>query len=161
MITFYHFYILFNLYYIFINWVFSITSTSTNNAKVNRVFSYAPTTPILPFSVICWIWKSKDCGVTKSRRSELLKHYKLQHSHFVHIQLVLVPLLPLRAICQEATLEKEVKKRNNGRIIREKMAKTFALRRQEIVEKQPRVEELQEQWPAMFQEEEVWIESLS
>nr|XP_033473344.1 uncharacterized protein LOC117251281 [Epinephelus lanceolatus] len=57
-------------------------------------------------------------------------------------------------------LLKEVKKWNNGRIIQEKMAKTFALRRQEIVEKQPRVEELQERWPAMFQEEEINAEFL-
>lgn len=56
---------------------------------------------------------------------------------------------------ERQVLLKEVKKRNNGKIIREKMAETFALRRQEIVEKQPRVEELQERWPAMFQEDEV------
>jgi len=56
---------------------------------------------------------------------------------------------------ERPVLLKEVKKRNNGRIIREKMAKTFALRRQEIVEKQAGVEELREWWPAMFQEEEL------
>ncbi|KAK0130576.1 hypothetical protein N1851_035191 [Merluccius polli] len=61
---------------------------------------------------------------------------------------------------ERQVLLKEVKKRNNGRIIREKMAKTFALRRQEIVEKQPRVEELQERWPAIFQEEEINAEFL-
>ncbi|XP_078029677.1 uncharacterized protein LOC144466491 [Epinephelus lanceolatus] len=61
---------------------------------------------------------------------------------------------------ERQVLLKDVKKRNNGRIIREKMAKTFALRRQEIVEKQPRVEELQERWPAMFQEEEINAEFL-
>ncbi|XP_078024426.1 uncharacterized protein LOC144463559 [Epinephelus lanceolatus] len=61
---------------------------------------------------------------------------------------------------ERQVLLKEVKKQNNGRIIREKMAKTFALRRQEIVEKQPRVDELQERWPAMFQEEEINAEFL-
>ncbi|XP_063058544.1 uncharacterized protein LOC134463980 [Engraulis encrasicolus] len=61
---------------------------------------------------------------------------------------------------ERQVLLKEVKKRNNGKIVREKMAKTFALRRQEIVEKQPRVEELQERWPAMFQEDEINAEFL-
>lgn len=56
---------------------------------------------------------------------------------------------------ERQALLKEVKKRNNERIVREKMAKTFALRRQEIVDKQPGVEELQERWPALFGEEEV------
>ncbi len=36
-----------------------------------------------------------------------------------------------------------------------KMTKTFALRRQEIVENQPSVHGLQERWPALFQQEEV------
>ena len=62
---------------------------------------------------------------------------------------------------ERQTLLTEVKKRNNGRIIREKMAKTFALRRQEIVEKEPRVDVLQERWPALFHEEEVCVESVS
>ncbi|KAL2096909.1 hypothetical protein ACEWY4_006116 [Coilia grayii] len=61
---------------------------------------------------------------------------------------------------ERQVLLKEVKKWNNGKIIREKMAKTFALRRQEIVEKQPRVEELQERWPAMFQADEINAEFL-
>ncbi|XP_063048688.1 uncharacterized protein LOC134442450 isoform X1 [Engraulis encrasicolus] len=61
---------------------------------------------------------------------------------------------------ERQVLLKEVKKRNNEKIVREKMAKTFALRRQEIVEKQPRVEELQERWPAMFQEDEINAEFL-
>ncbi|XP_016378463.1 uncharacterized protein LOC107716497 [Sinocyclocheilus rhinocerous] len=38
---------------------------------------------------------------------------------------------------------------------RKKMAKTFALRRQEVVEKQPSVQELQERWPALFPQEEI------
>jgi len=56
---------------------------------------------------------------------------------------------------ERLALEKEVKKRNNALTIREKMTKTFALRRQEIVENQPSVQELQERWPALFQQEEV------
>ncbi|XP_028455078.1 uncharacterized protein LOC114569461 [Perca flavescens] len=28
------------------------------------------------------MWQCKDCGVEVSRRSEILKHYRLQHSHF-------------------------------------------------------------------------------
>lgn len=35
------------------------------------------------------------------------------------------------------------------------MTKTFALRRKEIVENQPSVQELQERWPTLFQQEEV------
>ncbi len=35
------------------------------------------------------------------------------------------------------------------------MTKTFALRRQEIVENQPSVHGLQERWPTLFQQEEV------
>ncbi len=56
---------------------------------------------------------------------------------------------------ERLTLLKEVKKRNNALTIREKMTKTFALRRQEIVENQPSVHGLQERWPALFQQEEV------
>lgn len=47
-------------------------------------------------------------------------------------------------------LLKEVKKRNNAWTIREKMAKTFALRRQEVVENQPSVQELQERCQLCF-----------
>ena len=28
------------------------------------------------------MWKCKDCGTSVSRRSELLKHYKLEHRHY-------------------------------------------------------------------------------
>ncbi|KAK2859964.1 hypothetical protein Q7C36_004130 [Tachysurus vachellii] len=42
----------------------------------------------------------------------------------------------------------EVKKQNNRMVIKEKMAKTFSIPRQEIVEKEIGVEELKERWPA-------------
>lgn len=53
------------------------------------------------------------------------------------------------------TLLSEVKKRGNRTVIKEKMAKTFSLRRQEIVEKEMGVEELRERWPALFSMDEV------
>uniref|UniRef100_A0AAQ4NVC8 C2H2-type domain-containing protein n=2 Tax=Gasterosteus aculeatus aculeatus TaxID=481459 RepID=A0AAQ4NVC8_GASAC len=37
------------------------------------------------------MWQCKDCGAEVSRRSEILKHYKLKHSHFgrgLHIKCV-------------------------------------------------------------------------
>lgn len=49
----------------------------------------------------------------------------------------------------------EVKKRNNRAVIKNKMDKTFSLRRQEIVEKESGVEELKERWPALFTMDEV------
>uniref|UniRef100_A0A8C6UC02 Uncharacterized protein n=1 Tax=Neogobius melanostomus TaxID=47308 RepID=A0A8C6UC02_9GOBI len=51
----------------------------------------------------------------------------------------------------------EVKKRNNERTIREKMARTFEFRRQEIVDQKPCIENLMERWPALFQVEEVYL----
>lgn len=48
----------------------------------------------------------------------------------------------------------EVKKRDNRAVVKDKMAKTFSLRRQEIVEKELGVEELIERWPALFTEDE-------
>lgn len=32
--------------------------------------------------VFQWMWNCKDCGTSVSRRSELLKHYKLEHRHY-------------------------------------------------------------------------------
>lgn len=71
-----------------------------------------------------------------------------------------IPSLPAGETSANLEIErlillKEVKKRNNALTIREKMTKTFALRRQEIVENQPSVQELRERWPALFQQEEV------
>lgn len=44
----------------------------------------------------------------------------------------------------------EVKKRNNGAVVKDKMEKTFSLRRQEVVGKETGVEELKKRWPALF-----------
>ena len=84
-----------------------------------------------------------------------------------------MPSLPLGESAEQLEKERqallrEVKKRNNERIIREKMAKTFSLfftfsrfRRQEIVDKQPNVEVVQERRPALFEEEEVVSELIA
>ena len=51
----------------------------------------------------------------------------------------------------------EVKKRNNEKTIREKMAWNFDFRRQEVVDQKPSIENLMERWPALFQMEEVYL----
>ena len=59
---------------------------------------------------------------------------------------------------QERTLLlTEVKKRNNDKTIREKMARTFEFRRQEVIDQNPSIENLMERWPALFQVEEVYL----
>lgn len=57
----------------------------------------------------------------------------------------------------------ELQKRNNRQTIKEKMAKTFGYLRQEIVHKQPSIEDILVRWPALFQMEEVcfWIHGTS
>lgn len=45
----------------------------------------------------------------------------------------------------------EVTKRDNGKVIKEEMAKTFAHRRNEIVNQSPSVEEIKARWPALFE----------
>ena len=52
-------------------------------------------------------------------------------------------------------LVEELKKNKNVALIRQKMALTFFLRRQEIVDLQPMVSEVLERWPALFREAEV------
>lgn len=71
-----------------------------------------------------------------------------------------LPLLPLGET--EDTLKKErldllqeIKKKNNEKIIREKMDKSFSYRRIEIVQQCPAVQELMKRWPALFSETEV------
>ncbi|XP_050950020.1 uncharacterized protein LOC127153084 [Labeo rohita] len=44
----------------------------------------------------------------------------------------------------------EVKKRDNAVVVKEKMSKTFALRRHEVVELCPTVAEFKDRWPALF-----------
>ena len=51
----------------------------------------------------------------------------------------------------------EVKKKNNEKTVREKMARTFEFRRQEVVDQKPTIEKLMERWPALFQMEEVYL----
>ncbi|XP_035852565.1 uncharacterized protein LOC118494118 [Sander lucioperca] len=46
-------------------------------------------------------------------------------------------------------------KRNNRALIKDKMAKTFSLRRHEIVEKELGVEDLKVRWPALFSMDEI------
>ncbi len=51
----------------------------------------------------------------------------------------------------------EVRKKNNSQIIGEKMAKTFSIRRQEVVNQEPSVSDLKERWPALFNAAQVNI----
>ncbi|XP_060920037.1 uncharacterized protein LOC132994000 [Labrus mixtus] len=45
----------------------------------------------------------------------------------------------------------EVMKRDNNKIIKEKMAKTFAHRRNEIINHSPCIEDIKARWPALFE----------
>lgn len=49
----------------------------------------------------------------------------------------------------------EMKKKDNKKVIQEKMAKTFSVRRLEVVRGSPAVAEFKERWPALFFEAEV------
>lgn len=52
----------------------------------------------------------------------------------------------------------EMKKKNmDTSLIQQKMHSTFSLRRREVVEVQPLVQEIKERWPAMFLTDEVSI----
>ncbi|KAK0131061.1 hypothetical protein N1851_034250 [Merluccius polli] len=51
---------------------------------------------------------------------------------------------------ERLSLLTEVRKRNNRAVIKNKMDRTFSLRRQEIVAKESGVEEVKERWPALF-----------
>lgn len=71
-------------------------------------------------------------------------------------------LPPLPVGDTEATLEKErvdllqeIKKKNNERIISEKMERSFSLRRQEVVKQCPAIQDFRERWPALFSETQV------
>ncbi|XP_041868494.1 sterile alpha motif domain-containing protein 3-like [Melanotaenia boesemani] len=52
----------------------------------------------------------------------------------------------------------EVKKRNNHHVIKQKMEKTFAHRRYEVVQDMPFIAEFKSRWPALFMENEVSAE---
>jgi len=71
-------------------------------------------------------------------------------------------LPPLPIGDTEATLEKEredmlqeIKKKNNEKIISEKMERSFSLRRQEVVKQCPAIQDFRERWPALFSEAQV------
>uniref|UniRef100_A0A3P9IJX0 Uncharacterized protein n=1 Tax=Oryzias latipes TaxID=8090 RepID=A0A3P9IJX0_ORYLA len=49
----------------------------------------------------------------------------------------------------------DVKKRNNRDTIKDKMNKTFSLRRQELIYDAPMISDLQERWPALFDPAEI------
>nr|XP_023646334.1 uncharacterized protein LOC111832844 isoform X2 [Paramormyrops kingsleyae] len=51
---------------------------------------------------------------------------------------------------ERVELLSEVRKRDNCQIISEKMAKTFSIRRQEVVNQAPKINDLKERWPALF-----------
>ena len=44
----------------------------------------------------------------------------------------------------------DIKIRNNERVIAEKMARTFAYRRQEVVNQEPSIKDFKDRWPALF-----------
>ncbi|XP_051788317.1 uncharacterized protein LOC114658022 isoform X2 [Erpetoichthys calabaricus] len=58
---------------------------------------------------------------------------------------------------ERTLLLQEMKKKNNEKMIREMMAKTFAYRRQEVVNEQPRIVDFVKRWPAFFQKNEVFF----
>ena len=56
---------------------------------------------------------------------------------------------------ERLALLSEVTKSNNRRVIKEKMEKTFAHRRREVIEEEPFIAEFKGRWPALFCEHEV------
>lgn len=53
-------------------------------------------------------------------------------------------------------LVNEIKKRTpNGRLVKEKMDLTFALRRKEVVDSAPAISQMVIRWPALFTEDQV------
>ncbi|XP_066529235.1 uncharacterized protein [Hoplias malabaricus] len=48
-----------------------------------------------------------------------------------------------------------IKKRNNERVIADKMDRTFAYRRQEVVNEEPGIEDFKDRWPALFKQKEI------
>lgn len=59
---------------------------------------------------------------------------------------------------ERVELLSEVKKRNNHQVIKEKMEKTFARRRYEVVQDMPFIAEFKSRWPALFMEHEASLE---
>lgn len=56
---------------------------------------------------------------------------------------------------ERLALLSEVKKRHNDKVVKEKMAKTFAYRRQEVVRDKPMIAEFKIRWPGLFTVAEV------
>ena len=83
-------------------------------------------------------------NIKKTRRTESNHYPSLPHGE-----------TPESMEQERIALLTEVKKRNNGKTIREKMAQTFAFRRQEIVNKKASLEDIIERWPALFEVQEV------
>ncbi len=52
----------------------------------------------------------------------------------------------------------EVKKRHNYQVIKQKMEKTFAHRRYEVIQDMPFIAEFKSRWPALFLEQEASLE---
>lgn len=48
----------------------------------------------------------------------------------------------------------------NGRLVKDKMDRTFALRRKEAVESEPAMSQVVERWPALFTEDQVCSRAL-
>lgn len=56
---------------------------------------------------------------------------------------------------ERLALLSEVRKSNNQQVVKEKMEKTFAYRRHEVIEEKPFIAEFKRRWPALFSEHEV------
>lgn len=50
-----------------------------------------------------------------------------------------------------------IKKRNNDKVVKEKMERTFSYRRQEVVQEKPMIAEFKSRWPALFNVDEVSV----
>lgn len=56
---------------------------------------------------------------------------------------------------ERLALLSEVTKSNNQQVVNEKMERTFAYRRHEVIEDKPFIAEFKRRWPALFSEREV------
>uniref|UniRef100_A0A8C6M6P9 Uncharacterized protein n=1 Tax=Nothobranchius furzeri TaxID=105023 RepID=A0A8C6M6P9_NOTFU len=56
---------------------------------------------------------------------------------------------------ERVELLSEVMKRDNSRVVAQKMAKTFSLRREEIVKEAPAISDFMKRWPALFSKAQV------
>ncbi|KAE8280203.1 hypothetical protein D5F01_LYC20753 [Larimichthys crocea] len=56
---------------------------------------------------------------------------------------------------ERVELLSEVMKRDNSKVVAQKMAKTFSLRREEIVNEAPAISDFMKRWPALFSEAQI------